>query len=149
MTNQHSDASYEGKILGFRNYESDKDEFFSSDFNNAAILLGFLHEVSEHESDVTPAGISYLKYQLDLEQLAKDARECGIALPPYGRGKTDEERIGHFLTYIETLEPMETALFTAESRWIPSTDTPKPTLNNINEALLPPSDTLSDTEREK
>jgi hypothetical protein len=138
MARDNTTESFSDKILGIRNYESDKDLFYSTDFTNSEILLDFLTEVYDGESDITPAGTVFLKQHMNLRELAENARKDGIALPPYGRGKTDEERIGHFLSFIETIQPMEISLFIAEAEWDSSKDGDKPTLDNLDEKLLPP-----------
>ena len=141
MVNGNSIELFRGKILGVRNYEADKTEFCLTDFSDNRILLDFLNEVSTGESDITPAGYTFLNQQLDLRKVAEGARKDGVALPPYGRGKTDEERIGYFLEFIRNLQPMETALFIAETSWGSSKDGSKPTLDNIDEKLPPPEST--------
>lgn len=106
---------YKGTILGIRNYHADKNEFFVKDLSQPDSLLDFLFEVAEHESDLTPAGLNFVKEYYDLTKLANEAREQGKALPPHGGGKTDDDRIRHFLNFVNKLEPMENAAFLSDS----------------------------------
>lgn len=129
--------AFSDKVLGVRNYEADKDEFYSTDFLDSKVLLEFLDEVSSGESDITPAGYVFLNQHFDIRKVAENARKDGIALPPYNRGKTDEERIEYFLNFIKNLKPMVTALFMTESEWKHDNEH-NPTLDNIDEKLLPP-----------
>ena len=60
MRNQAIIAAFQSKILGVRNYKSDKDEFVFADFIDMRVLADFLTEVFTTESDITPAGKVFL-----------------------------------------------------------------------------------------
>lgn len=139
MDTNATTARYSNKTLGIRNYEAEKDEFHLADFINRDELYDFLWEVSTGESDFTPAGIAFVKEYFDLEQLGHEYRREKKQLPPNGAGKTDAERVRKFVDYINKLEPMEGALFIAQSQYKDkSGKEDMPTLDSLNDKFLPP-----------
>lgn len=132
-------SRYDDKILGIRNYEADKDECAAIDFVNLDTLYDFIWEVSTGESDFTPAGVTFLNEYFDFTFLANEYRVNNKELPPYGEGKTEKRRIELFVDYMDSIEPMEVALFIAESQWSESNKKGvKPSLENLDNKLLPP-----------
>lgn len=61
---------FSNKILGLRNYRSSKKEFATDDFVNLEVLESFLEEVFNGESDLTPAGKSFLEKYFGFDELA-------------------------------------------------------------------------------
>lgn len=132
-------SRYGDKILGIRNYEAEKDEFYATDFINRNTLYDFMWEVSDGESDFTPAGIVFLNEYFDFQELASQFRQSGKQLPPHGEGQSEKERISKFIDYMKNVEPMETALFIAEAQWGKSNQKGnKPSIENIDDRFLPP-----------
>ncbi len=72
MNKNDLEHKYLGKILAIRLYPHDKNEFFIDDFKDIKILDEVLEEIFIGESDITPAGYSFLKEYFDLNELAKD-----------------------------------------------------------------------------
>lgn len=139
MNEDDTVARYRNKILGVRNYEADKGEFYVADFINRDELYDFLWEVSTHESDFTPAGIAFMKEYFDLEQLGYEYTQEKKQLPPSGRGETDTERVRHFIDYINKLQPMETTLVIAQSQHQDEgRKQAMSTPGRLNDTLLPP-----------
>jgi hypothetical protein len=132
---------YNSKILGVRNYESDKENFYSVDFKDIETFVNFIMEVSTGESDLTPAGISYIKSFIDLKDVANQAVYRGLDLPPYddmqddGSGSDPSLR---FIQYVNDISPMEMALFIASPIKTFDNEARKPSLNDLKEEYLPP-----------
>lgn len=136
ITEKH--LRYNGKILGIRNYEAAKDKFYTNDFINFNTLYDFIWEVSEGESDFTPAGIAFLNEYYGFQNLAERYRQSGKQLPPHGGGKSEKERINNFVKYMNSIVPMETAFFIAESQFIEGENSVKPSLDSLDDRLQPP-----------
>lgn len=136
VTEKH--LRYNGKILGLRNYETEKDKFYTIDFINFNTLYGFIWEVSEGESDFTPAGIAFLNEYYNFQNLAEQYRQSGRQLPPHGGGKSEKERVNEFVKYMNSIAPMETTLFIADSQFIENENNVKPSLDNLDDRLQPP-----------
>lgn len=131
-------TQYADKILDVRNYESDKDDFGVVDFLNMDTLYDFIWEVANGESDVTPAGLAFMRECLDMAEIARQWRTDERQLPPHGVGKNDDERIKYFLEYIDSILPMEMALLLANHRAQTSGDNSHYTLENLRDELQPP-----------
>lgn len=132
-------SRYEGKILGVRNYEAEKNEFVATDFINLDKLYDFIWEVSSGESDFTPAGIAFLNEYFDFTSLANEYRMNDKELPPHGEGRTEKKRIKLFVDYMKSIEPLEVTLFIAQSQGDGDEKKDhKPGLDNLDKRLLPP-----------
>lgn len=139
MTKTYS--QYSDKVLGVRNYEAEKDKFYAADFMNINTLYDFIWEVSEGESDFTPAGVAFLGEYFDFRNLAEQFTQNGRQLPPHGGGKSEKERIKYFVNYMNNIEPMEVSLFIAESHWEEGDKKDvKPSIDSLDERLLPPKE---------
>jgi hypothetical protein len=111
MCDQELVAKFQSKILGIRNYKSNKKQFFVDDFLNMEVLTRFLTEVSNCESDITPAGKAFLDRYHGFEDVAAElARKGGFALTT--RPSTPEE----ILDWLKDLQPMQTITFIEEAR---------------------------------
>jgi hypothetical protein len=80
------------KILGVRNYRSDKKEFSVFDFADIDVLESFLEEVSTGESDITPAGKSFLEKHYGLNNLSELLHRRGVAHRFVHKGDSPAER---------------------------------------------------------
>lgn len=116
------------KILAVRNYKSDKEKFVVDDFLVLENLENILVEVANGESDITPAGKSFLEKYYGFENLANILLTRG-KLPEYTEFSADKLR-----SWLENLEPMETITFIEESRGNIVKGQP------LKEDLLPPKD---------
>src|ERR1043166_2833215 len=111
MRDQESAAAFQNKILGVRNYKSDKKEFVVTDLLDMEVLKVFLTEVSTGESDITPAGKVFLDKCYGFEDLAAEiALDGGCALV---RELSTQKEI---LEWLKSLEPMQTITFIEEAR---------------------------------
>jgi hypothetical protein len=99
------------KILGVRNYRSDKKEFCVFDFADIDVLESFLEEVSTGESDITPAGKWFLEKHYGLSNLSELLHKRGIAhrFVYHGDSAAGIEQ------WLRNLEPMETMAFIEET----------------------------------
>jgi hypothetical protein len=111
MRDQVIVAAFGGKILGVRNYKSEKKEFFVGDFRDLAVLKDFLREVSTGESDITPAGKVFLEKYYRFEDLALEIASKGDFCIT-NRPSSFEE----ILKWVKELQPMETTAFIEEAR---------------------------------
>jgi|SRR6185436_6660303 len=101
-------AAFAGKILGVRNYRQAKSVFTVSDFADRATLADFLEEVRTCESDITPAGKSFLERYYGFEQAAAVISE--------GRPAADPLSIqAKAVQWLIELEPMATSRFIGEA----------------------------------
>ncbi len=105
-------ACYDSKILGIRNYKSDKKEFNTDDFLDFDTLVDFLWEVDASESDITPAGKSFIENYFGFDELAKELASKGYNLPPEYT-ETNQQTI---TTWLKSLDPMRTIAFIEEAR---------------------------------
>ncbi len=64
------------KILGYRNYKSDKKEFSEEDFEDQKNTGLFLEEVSNGENDLTNLGKTYLLKKLREADTAQKVFGC-------------------------------------------------------------------------
>jgi hypothetical protein len=104
-------AAFEGKVLGVRNYRSEKHEFLVTDFLDLRTLQLFLTEVSTGESDITPAGKTFLDRYYGFEAVAFEFSSKGdFALG--SEASTFEE----ILEWLKALQPMHTVTFIEEAR---------------------------------
>lgn len=62
--------AFKDKILAIRNYRSEKKEFLVRDFVDQKILEEVLEEIETGESDITPAGKSFLGVYYGFDTLA-------------------------------------------------------------------------------
>jgi len=107
---------YETKILAVRNYKSDKYEFRVNDFLNLGELSQILEEIDTRESDITPAGHTFLKEYYGYRNVAK---KMILGDDRYLYDPKDEktnEKIDNYASWLENLEPMWTVRFFEESR---------------------------------
>ena len=100
------------KILGVRNYRSDKKEFSVFDFAEIDVLESFLEEVWTGESDITPAGKSFLEKHYGLNNLSELLHSRRSARRFLYKGDSPA-RIEEWL---KNLEPMGTMAFIEEAR---------------------------------
>jgi hypothetical protein len=129
MRDQGVVAAFGSKILGVRNYKSEKKEFLVGDFCEPAILKKFLLEVSTGESDMTPAGKAFLDKYYGFEALALEIAKPGdFALDR--RPSTSKE----ILEWLYGIEPMRTISFIEEARGNIKPET------RLRADLLPPDD---------
>jgi hypothetical protein len=103
--------AYASKILGIRNYRSAKQEFFVADFLNVEVLEPFLQEVLDCESDMTPAGKSFIEKYYGFENLAERLALRGVFAPTEGPSPSQE-----ICEWLRDLEPMATIRFIEEGR---------------------------------
>ena len=112
MTNsQQIKKIYTTKILGVRNYEAHKKEFSVDDFLDYKTLVEFLWEVDTGESDITPAGKSFIEQYFGTDNLAKELSDKGYDLPP-DNIETNQQTIAEWL---KSLQTMQTATFIQEA----------------------------------
>ena len=111
MDKQDIAAAFESKILGIRNYKSDKKEFVVSDLLDTDVLRDFLDEVSTGESDITPAGKVFLNKYFGFKELASRI-SCNGNFALREHPATAEE----ISKWLEELKPMETMTFIEEAR---------------------------------
>lgn len=120
---------YKAKILGIRNYNHSKNEFFVSDFEDLEILEEFLDELDTGESDITPAGKKFL-------ELFYGYKELGSVLAQRGNLKeftvTSPEEFDIWLSH---KEPMEIMRFIETARGNIDEN------STLREELMPPADT--------
>lgn len=103
--------AYTNKILGVRNYASDKKEFNVCDFIDLEILAKFLDEVDTSESDISPAGKSFIKKYYGFSNLARllvGQKLLNEAIADYS--------IDELTHWLENLEPMQAITFIEKSR---------------------------------
>lgn len=103
--------SYSNKILGVRNYKSEKKEFYTDDLINIEVLEDFLEEVFNSESDITPAGKSFLEKYYGFDKLTENIIERGRFSFSSESATFDE-----IYVWLKELHPMETMTFIEESR---------------------------------
>lgn len=130
---QTTKQRYQTKILGVRNYESDKMTFDVADFTDLTILQQFLEEVYNGESDLTPAGQAFLDEYFGYDNLAAQLVERGSHLA--GSDEiSDAEKVRALSSWLTIIDPMEAASFIAEQRGEIAGD------ESLQEALLPPEE---------
>mgnify|MGYP001607132025 FL=1 len=97
-------------ICGYRNYKSDKGEFFKEDFENPSILQLFLDEMCTGESDITELGKIFLLEKFATTGLAQKVIDIG--------GVTEDglESIEAIRDRVQSQKPHEVAMFIAEAR---------------------------------
>lgn len=100
---------YQGKVLGVRNYRSDKQEFKISDLTDPEILVEFIVETFTGESDITPAGKAFLEEYYDFKELAATLHENHKFLKTHGHVPLNELQ-----GRLASLIPMETSRFVEE-----------------------------------
>lgn len=130
---------YANKVLGIRNYASEKEEFGVTDFLDLDVLYDFIWEVADGESDFTPAGVIFIRKCLDMHEIANEYRRRGRQLPPHGKAKNDQERITYFLEYVNAVEPMEMALILANHQAKEDGSNTGYTLADLRDELQPPA----------
>ncbi len=109
--------SYSDKILGVRNYKSNKNEFFTADFINLSDLGNFLGEVSTGESDLTPAGLQFLvDCYGSIQDIAGKIVKGSFDNEFIFKQKDKASMIAEYTKWLEGVEPMEIASFIAEAR---------------------------------
>ncbi len=120
---------YKNKILAVRNYKSDKKEFTTDDFIELKTLGSILDEIDTGESDITPAGKSFIAKYYGFNNLAKLFVSENVLTESIADFSSDKLGL-----WLEGLEPMETIRFIEESRGTINSGQP------VKEELLPPKD---------
>ncbi len=100
---------YEGKVMGVRNYRATKKEFNSSDFIDIKKMEDFLEEVSCGESDITPAGLMFIKEYYGFNKLAKLLYKRKALRLDFSSRKEIEQ-------WFEEIVPMEISRFVGEAQ---------------------------------
>jgi hypothetical protein len=131
---EHVYQLYKDKILAIRNYQSDKIHFNVADFINLKILGRVLDEVDTGESDITPAGKSFIEKYYGFTGLAKILVKQNV-LTEAIKDLSFEELI----SWLESLNPMFTINFIETARGNVKKG------QKLREDLLPPKD-LGETE---
>ena len=119
---------YLNKILGIRNYKSGKKDFGTTDFLDNNILADFLAEVQTGESDITPAGKSFLEVYYGFDSMSKILSK-NTAFINANKNFSDVESIKKWL---ENITPMETFFFIEKARGNLKQE------QTLREDLLPP-----------
>jgi hypothetical protein len=101
-------TQYGGKILAIRNYKHPKREFFIDDFEDITKLDEVLGEIFVCESDITPAGKSFLNDYYGFEALAETLSMTG--------GLDNVLDPAKIRIMLEELVPMEISRFIGEAR---------------------------------
>ena len=125
---QELKARFDSKILGIRNYKADKKDFNTDDFLDFETLVDFLWEVYTGESDITPAGKSFLENYFGFDELAKELADKDYNLPPENT-ETNQQTIA---AWLRSLDPMQTVIFIEQARGNINDDV------KLREDLLPP-----------
>lgn len=128
-SNEQIVQAYKTKILAVRNYESDKEEFAVDDFIVLENLEEVLDEIDTGESDITPAGKSFLEKYYGFDKLSDLLSSRNKLLESIGEFSVNDLR-----SWLENLEPMVTATFIAKSRGIITEG------QLLREEFLPPKD---------
>lgn len=103
---------FDKKILGIRNYKSDKREFNTTDFLDFKVLVDYLWELDTGECDITPAGKSFIENYYGFDELAKKLATHGYDLPPENTVTNQQT----FTAWLKSLVPMETITFIEQAR---------------------------------
>jgi hypothetical protein len=106
---QDSEVVRQKKVLGYRNYKSNKKEFFEGDFEDPETIGIFLEEVSNGESDLTNLGKAFLLKKLQEMDIAQKVLDAG-------KGPYDVSNTRELVSLIEKMSPHETASFIKEAR---------------------------------
>lgn len=131
MNKKNIIEAFVDKILGIRNYKSDKKEFLVNDFLNEKLLDEFLDEVYSGESDITPAGKSFLKNYFGFEELAASLFKRN---PSFLSIESSSDKVNEVKHWLENLEPMGTIKFIEETKGGIEKDAP------LKGELLPPKE---------
>jgi hypothetical protein len=118
------------KILGVRNYKAEKKEFYVRDLTQNETLDLFLNEVLTGESDITPAGKSFIERYYGFARLATDLAERAT-LRWFSRERATSDKL---YTWLKNLEPMKTISFIEQARGRLSAGA------TLKPDLLPPED---------
>ncbi len=97
-------------ILGYRNYPSDKKEFFKEDFEDTGTLQEFLDEIITGESDITELGKNVLLEMFDVSDLAQRILDNG------GLREVDVTAANQIRNIVLRQEPHVVAAFISEAR---------------------------------
>jgi hypothetical protein len=119
---------YKNKILAVRNYKSEKHEFSTEDFIKLQTLASILDEVATGESDITPAGKSFIAQYYGFHNLADLLISENTLTESIADLSSDKLRL-----WLENLKPMEIIRFVMESKGVIHEGQP------LNEKLLPPT----------
>jgi hypothetical protein len=101
---------YAGKILGVRLYRAAQQEFFAIDFATLDKLEPFIDELLTSESDITPAGKSFLTRFWGLERLV------GLLAERRKLREHDAEDVEWLLDWLSNIEPLAVLTFIEEGR---------------------------------
>lgn len=108
---EHIYQLYKNKILAIRNYKSDKKHFTVDDFIDLNILGKVLDEVDTGESDITPAGKSFIEKYYGFEGLAKILFKQNVLTEAIKELSFEE-----LISWLGSLEPMSTINFIETAR---------------------------------
>lgn len=125
---------YKNKILAVRNYQSDKKHFTVDDFTDMKSLGIVLDEVDTGESDITPAGKSFIEKYYGFAGLAKILVTQNVLTEAIKDLSFQE-----LILWLKSLEPMFTINFIETVRGNVKKG------QKLREDLLPPKD-LGETE---
>ncbi len=118
------ESTFKEKILGICNYSG--QEFFVDDFKDLNILNNFLGEVFCGESDITPAGKSFLNHYYGFKNLSSILLKENKSIASSEFGMESEKSI---FEWLESLVPMEIMTFIEKARGnIQDGDTLRPDL---------------------
>lgn len=132
MNKDNISRAFADKILGVRNYKSQKKEFFVDDFLDEKLLDDFLDEVYLEESDITPAGKSFLKNYFGFENLAINLLKRNKFF--LSIDTSSNTAIKEISFWLKNLEPMKIVRFIEESKGTIDENT------SLIEELLPPKE---------
>lgn len=123
---------YRSKILAVRNYESEKDVYTVDDFLDPPTLVDIFEELFTGESDISPAGKSFVELYFDPEVFARTLVAVNF-LRTVIRPASETAYYQGLLSWIKDIEPMEIATFIANAQGV-DVDA-----ESLEEDLLPPS----------
>ncbi|MEK9156816.1 MAG: hypothetical protein AAB448_01615 [Patescibacteria group bacterium] len=110
MNSSDSTITIEKGILGYRNYKSDKKEFFKEDFENSEMLQSLLNEMCIGESDITELGKDFLLEQFAKSDLAQKIVDIG------GVVEDDLNTPNAIIERVRSQKPHEIAMLIHEAR---------------------------------
>lgn len=130
MSKEQIKDRYTEKILAVRNYASEQRVFGVQDFVNTTTLETVLEEVSDGESDITPAGKAFLDQYFGIENVAQMMLERGFL------DKSTADSVPLVAEWLRALEPMEVVSFVERAR---SEDVLQGESIVLQEKFLPPA----------
>lgn len=119
---------FKNKILGVRNYKSNKEVFLVSDFLDEKTLDMFLDEVYSGESDLSPAGKCFIENYFGFKNLATSVSNRN----PSFLSERSPNNIVMIENWLKDLLPMQISKFVGEARGELEKDA------KLRDELLPP-----------